>query len=85
METWGKKVTQGVVSRWLREVAAWIDAGNILPNVEEETATKPTATDPSRLDLGAREERRYLGLAQLRGESVDRPDLDTSAEHRNPS
>jgi hypothetical protein len=54
---WGKVVHQGTVSRWVRDVDAWLKAGNVLPDIEladNRGKPKPTPADPSRLELGRR-------------------------------
>ena len=45
-------VDQGTVSRWVRQVAAWVEAGNILPDLD---LGRPgiTSMDPRKLEQGA--------------------------------
>jgi hypothetical protein len=43
---------QGQVSRWLKQVKAYLEAGNVLPALEP--ASKPKAMPPDLLDMGAR-------------------------------
>jgi hypothetical protein len=48
--------SQGQVSRWLKQVAAFIEAGNVLPSLLE---TPPTDTvDPNVIDMGQRQDGR---------------------------
>ena len=54
-EVHGKAGMQWKVSRDLRDVAAWIEAGNVLPDLNG-TKPKTYATDPSRLDMGRRQD-----------------------------
>ena len=54
---WRMPVHQGTVSRWLREVDAWLKAGKVLPEIEladNRGRIKSIAVDPSRLELGNR-------------------------------
>jgi hypothetical protein len=50
----GKRVTQGQVSRWLKQVEQFLTAGGVLPPMPDLSAKKPMSLDPSLLDLGAR-------------------------------
>jgi hypothetical protein len=45
-------VDQGTISRWLRNVAEWIAAGNILPDLDP--LPKTITMDPSKLEQGPR-------------------------------
>lgn len=49
-----KTVDQGQVSRWLSQVNAWIEAGNVLPNLPSTKPSRSVAMDPGKLELGAR-------------------------------
>ncbi len=53
-----RKVDQGTISRWLKQVKGWIKAGNVLPDLHQSLDKKPTPMDPGRLDLGERMDRR---------------------------
>ncbi len=50
-----RPVDQPTVSRWLQQVRAWLQAGNILPDLEEPTWPRPrtTAKDTSQIDRRA--------------------------------
>ena len=53
----GSPVSQGQVSRWIREVRQYIEAGNVLPDLDgEKLNQKPTATDPAIIEMGERED-----------------------------
>jgi hypothetical protein len=58
MELLGRKVEQGTISRWLKQVKGWVEAGNVLPQIREPLNSKPTAMDAERIDLGANLEHR---------------------------
>ncbi len=49
--------TQGSVSRWIKAATRWFEEGNTVSSVEAINA-KIEATDPSVLDMGARQDRR---------------------------
>jgi hypothetical protein len=46
-------VSQGTISRWVRQVAKWIEAGNVLPDLEP-PKRKTITMDPSKLEQGPR-------------------------------
>lgn len=46
---------QWQVSRWAKQVAVWIAAGNVFPDLPAMTA-KPTALDPDVMDMGERQD-----------------------------
>ena len=52
-----RKVTQGTISRWLKSAEDWIAAGNVLPETSEVLNRKPAPLDPSRIELGKRQDR----------------------------
>ena len=52
----GRPVSQGTLSRWLRQVTDWIKAGNILPDLSIPTR-KPQSIDPGVIDMGERRDR----------------------------
>jgi hypothetical protein len=58
MEELGRKVGQGTISRWLKQVKEWNEACNVLPPLPEARDSKPTAMDPERIDLGGRQDGR---------------------------
>jgi hypothetical protein len=53
-----RTVSQGTISRWLRQVETWIKAGNILPDLRQSSTSKPKPMDPERIDLGRHGEHR---------------------------
>lgn len=50
-----RAVSQGQASRWVTQVAEWVEAGNVLPDFQPPT-TKPTAIDPAVIDMGERQD-----------------------------
>jgi len=53
-----RKVSQGQVSRWLKQTKVWIAAGNVLPDLPSPERNRPKSIDPERIDLGARQDHR---------------------------
>ena len=53
----GSPATQGQVSRWLKEVEAYLKAGNVLPSIEP-LAAAPRAIDPRIIEMGERQDGR---------------------------
>src|SRR5262249_825089 len=53
-------ISQGQVSRWLKQVRDWLKAGNVLPDLPNALDKKPMPMDPERIDLGERQD----GLAK---------------------
>lgn len=53
-----RPVKQGTVSRWIKQVKKWLQAGNILPDLSETRLCKPVPIDPERIDLGERQDGR---------------------------
>ena len=53
----GTPATQGQVSKWLKAVDAWLEAGGIKPTLEE-LHEQPKGIDPAKLDMGARQDGR---------------------------
>src|SRR5262249_16787745 len=51
-----RPVTQGTVSRWIKQAEKWIAAGNILPELGGK-ANKPSPVDPEQIDLGQRQDK----------------------------
>jgi hypothetical protein len=72
MELLGRKIDQGTVSRSIKRVEEWIEAGNVLPDLSEPLDSKPSAMDPSQIDLGARQDGR--GKRQRGRRNSDRDD-----------
>jgi hypothetical protein len=58
MKELGRKVGQGTISRWLKRVARWIEAGNAPSPLSESHEAKPTTMDPEKIDLGPNREHR---------------------------
>jgi len=61
----GRPISQGQVSRWLKQVHKFLKAGNILPEFPAATQ-KPIAIDPERLDIGRRQDGRIRNQRQQR-------------------
>jgi len=53
-----RPITQGQVSKWLKQVTKWIEAGNVLPGFAKPTAGESQAMDPSILNMGKRQDQR---------------------------
>jgi len=53
-----QSITQGQVSKWLKQVTKWIEAGNVLPGFTKPTAGESQAMDPSILNMGKRRDQR---------------------------
>jgi hypothetical protein len=54
----GRPVSQGQVSRWLKQTEAFVEAGGVLPQIQPLSRNKPTPIDPERIDLGRRQDGR---------------------------
>jgi hypothetical protein len=52
----GKPVSQGQVSRWLKQAEAYAHAGGVLPGLMDLPSKTPIPVDPERLDLGPRQD-----------------------------
>jgi len=52
-QEFGRRINQGTVSNWLRDVEAWIKAGNVLPDIPGLTG-EPPSIDPRVIGMGAR-------------------------------
>ena len=48
-----KPISQGQVSKWVKQTGEWVERGNVLPNPDT-PPVKTYSVDPSKLDLGAR-------------------------------
>ncbi|HTU19229.1 MAG TPA: hypothetical protein VMG10_14305 [Gemmataceae bacterium] len=57
-ENLGRPITQGQVSRWLKAMKDWLEAGNVLPDLSASALPKPMPMDPERIDLGLRQDGR---------------------------
>jgi hypothetical protein len=53
----GTPATQGQVSKWLKAVDAWLEAGGIRQTIEQ-LHEQPKSIDPAKLDMGARQDGR---------------------------
>ncbi len=53
-----KPVSQGQVSKWLRQAEEFVRAGGVLPGLPDTPSEKPLPVDPERLDLGPRQDGR---------------------------
>jgi hypothetical protein len=58
MKQLGKKVDQATISRYLKQVRKWIEAGNLMPETSQAQNSQPKSMDPERLDLGKRQDGR---------------------------
>jgi hypothetical protein len=48
-------VEQGTISRWVKRVGKWVEAGNILPNLGQDRPKPEIVTmDPRKLEQGRR-------------------------------
>lgn len=65
-----RSVTQGEVSRWLKDVHNYLTAGNILPDLPTLT-TKPQSIDPSIQDMGERKDHKTPRQRAQRDQSQD--------------
>ena len=61
-------VTQGTVSRRLKQVTKWVEIGNILPDLLNNRREKPAPIDPERIDLGQHQEGRTKRQRKRRSE-----------------
>ncbi len=66
----GRKVSQGEVSRWLAQVAAYLKAGNILPDLPGIRGI-PQSLDPEVIDMGKRQEHRTPRQRERRDPNSD--------------
>jgi len=67
-----RPVNQGTVSRWLKQVKAWLEAGNVLPDLTTTTRTrKPRPLDPEKIDLGERQDGRANHQRERRSSDED--------------
>jgi hypothetical protein len=58
MKQLGRKVHQATISRYLKQVRKWMEAGNIVPETSESLNSQPKPMDPERIDLGKRQDGR---------------------------
>lgn len=63
----GLGANQGEVSRWVKQVADWITAGNVLPDLPT-MSSKPTALDPDVIEMGERQDRHTKRQRQRRSD-----------------
>jgi hypothetical protein len=66
MKLLGRKVDQGTISRCLKQVRDWIEAGNVLPSLPEPPSAKPKPMDPGSIELGPNREHRPKHLRNRR-------------------
>jgi len=50
-----RPISQGRICRWLKQVKKYVEAGNVLPDIEG-LHKKPTSVDPANLDMGPRQD-----------------------------
>lgn len=60
-----RPIDQGMVSRWVNQVAEFVEAGGVLTPIED-CRPKVVTGDPSRLDLGARTDPRKARPSDIR-------------------
>ena len=65
-----RPVSQGQVSRWIKQVRAFLKAGNVLPDLEGLTR-KPDAVDPGAINMGRRQDRRTKRQRLRRDEGAE--------------
>jgi hypothetical protein len=53
-----RPISQGQVSKWLTQVKAWLEAGNVLPDLLKPLNEQPKGIDPEVLDMGKRQDGR---------------------------
>jgi hypothetical protein len=66
-----RPVDQGTVSRWIRQVKKWLEAGNVLPDLTAARDRKPMPMDAARIDLGPNREGRSAGQKKRRASDPD--------------
>lgn len=64
----GRLKNQGQVSKALKNVREWKEAGNKIPDISEVTSLRPKGVDPAKLDLGAPLEHRPPDQREKAGE-----------------
>jgi hypothetical protein len=62
----GRSIGQGTISRWVKQVKAFLKAGNILPPLPE-PCRREAPMDPRKIDLGPRQD----GLAKRQRKEVE--------------
>ena len=68
-----RRVTQPEVSRWIKRVKEWLEAGNVLPDMSGERTGKADSVDPAVIEMGRRRDGRS---------SRQRPKADPDAARR---
>jgi hypothetical protein len=71
MELLGHAVDQGTISRWLKQVKEWLEAGNVLPDLSESLDSKPSPMDPKWIELGERQDGRASRQRDRRNSARD--------------
>ncbi len=66
-----RNITQGQVSRWLKHVREWNEAGNVPPDLPKPLREKPKDFDPANIDLGARLDHRTERQRDRRSDDSD--------------
>ena len=66
-----RPISQGQVSRWIKQVKEWIAAGNVLPGLPVSKRENPASFDPRTLELGARRDHRTPRQRDRRSEDSD--------------
>jgi hypothetical protein len=64
----GKPITQGQVSKWLRQAEEYVSKCGLLPGLPAASTGKPKPIDPERLDLGHRQDRHAERQRERRSE-----------------
>ena len=67
-QEYGLPMDQGTVSRYLNQVKAWVEAGNLLPAVEQSTVKPIVRADSPTVELGANKTGR---TSRQRGKKTD--------------
>lgn len=69
----GRSIGQPAVSRWLKQVSAWLKAGNVLPDLTADSGPKPkmAVMDPAKIDRG---DGRKKATRPRRSDDADRND-----------
>jgi hypothetical protein len=64
-------VRQGQISRWVKQVAEWIEAGNVLPDLPQVPHRRARAVDPEVIDMGEREDHRTRRQREKKSDDDD--------------
>ena len=66
-----RPISQGQVSRWIKQVEEWIKAGNVFPSLPKMERKKPDTSEPRTLELGPRKDHRTPRQRERRSEDSD--------------